>query len=48
MLKEKGDGPHLYKIFTQTGEHHQLAMSDNNRVIPGHYNPLEEVLTQIS
>ena len=42
MLKEQGDGPHPDKKITQSGERHQQVTSEYHRVIPDHYNPLEE------
>ena len=43
MIKDQGDGSYPDKKSTQSGERYQIAKSDKYMVIPGHYNPLEEV-----
>ena len=45
MLNDQGDGPHPNKKSTHFCERYQQATSDYKRVIPGRYNPSEEVLT---
>ena len=42
MLKDQVDGPHPNKKGTQSSESHHQATSAYQRVIPGHYNPLEK------
>ena len=44
MLKDRGDWPQPDKKSTQSVEHHQLAKSANDRVIPYRYKPSEEVI----
>ena len=43
MLDEQGDVLHPDKKPTQSGERHHQCTSAHQRVIPGRYNPSEEV-----